>query len=80
MLEENTQENYSRENPQSGRDWKPDQHSARGGIWTRVLEVEGKERYQYDLTWHHMIQLGSTILQCKVDVTELYLKDTGHYW
>ncbi len=28
-------------------DWKPNPHSAPGGIQTEVLEVEGKERYHY---------------------------------
>ncbi len=47
MWEENPRELFQGKLTQSGRDWKPNPHNALGMIRTRVLEVEGKERYHY---------------------------------
>ena len=47
MCEENPEEWIHGKPKQSGRDWKPNPGRALGVVRTRVLEIEGEERYHY---------------------------------
>ena len=72
MLEKNPRELFQEKPTQSDRYWKPNPHSAPGGVWTGVLEVVGKSnKHDKSYCWNKQTNKQTTLLYTVTDHNDL---------